>query len=249
MSALKNLIWETVFLFPVIAKFLFGNKLFCKVAFGARFAINGLDKSLSKHLARKPGYFLEIGGNDGISQSNTKRLEMFEGWSGLLVEPFQGNYERMKLTRSKRTALVNAACVPFDFEGDTVDLAFADLMTVSTSLSSDIEDRQQHVESGQKWLRNNQSVQSFKATARTLNSILEENRAPKRIQFFSLDVEGAEIPVLEGVDHSEYRFDFLLVESRSPESLKGLLGRKNYEFVEKLTGHDYLFRDSTLAQN
>ena len=249
MSALKNLIWETVFLFPAIAKFLFGSKLFCKLAFRSSFAINGLDESLSKRLGRTPGYFIEIGGNDGISQSNTKRLEIFEGWSGLLVEPFPGNYERMKLTRSKRTALVNAACVPFDFEGDTVELAFADLMTVSTSLSSDLQDRQQHVESGQKWLRNNQSVQSFKATARTLNSILEENRAPKRIQFFSLDVEGAEIPVLEGVDHSEYRFDFLLVESRSPVALKGLLGRKNYEFVEKLTEHDYLFRDSTLAQN
>ena len=243
MTRVKTFLWEAVFRFPLVARSIFLSKAFCKVAFNSKFALNDLDKKLDSYLPREANFFIEIGGNDGVSQSNTKRLELFEGWTGVLVEPFPGNFERMTLTRSKSTRLFNAACVPFDYTSSHVELTYSDLMTVSDSLPIDISDAKEHSLSGESWLKNDIAVHQFLAPARTLQSILEEAGAPKRIVFFSLDVEGAELAVLRGVDHDSFRFDWLLVESRSLDQIKAFLVEVRYELVEKLTEHDYLFRD------
>ena len=244
MARLKTFLWEAVFRYPTLARSLFLSKTFCKFAFNSKFALNDLDKKLKAFLPEEANFFIEIGGNDGISQSNTKRLELFEGWTGVLVEPFPGNFERMALTRAISTRLVNAACVPFDYSSPHVELTYSDLMTVSDSLPTDISDAKGHALSGESWLKNGIAVHQFLAPARTLQSILEEAGAPKRIGFFSLDVEGAELAVLRGVDHNSFRFDWLLVESRSPDQIEVFLVDLGYEFFEKLTEHDYLFKDS-----
>ena len=247
MTRVKTLLWEALFRFPSLARRLFMSRAFCKLAFNSKFALNNLDEKLNLFLPVEANFFIEIGGNDGISQSNTKRLELFEGWTGVLVEPFPGNFERMALTRAMSTRLFNAACVPFDYTSSHVELTYSDLMTVSDSLPTDISDSKEHALSGENWLKNDISVHQFLAPARTLQSILEEAGAPKRIGFFSLDVEGAELAVLRGVDHDSFRFDWLLVESRSPDQIEVFLVDVGYELVEKLTEHDYLFRDSTVT--
>jgi hypothetical protein len=53
--------------------------------------------------------FLEVGGNDGFSQSNAKRLEPFLGRSGILVEHYLPNFRRIAKTRTSRTLPVHAA--------------------------------------------------------------------------------------------------------------------------------------------
>jgi FkbM family methyltransferase len=225
-------------------RLFFNSKPLMKWIFGGKFAANGLDDKISIRLKESPGFFLEIGGNDGFSQSNTKRLELFHSWTGVLVEPYHPNFKRIFKTRTSRTTPINAACVPFGFEEKEVNLSYSDLMTTSLGLESDLSDPWQHVNAGAKWIRQGGVVKQFTAPAKTLNEILIDTQAPRRIQFFSLDVEGVELSVLKGVDHEAYRFDFLLVESRSPDVLMEYLSPLGYEFVEQLTGHDYLYRDS-----
>ena len=53
----------------------------------------------------------------------------------------------------------------------------------------------------------------FSAQARTLNSIFVESFAPKNMEFLSLDVEGGEFEALNGIDHNQYRFEFMLIET------------------------------------
>ena len=45
------------------------------------------------------------------------------------------------------------------------------------------------------------------------NSILVEVNAPFDIDFLSLDTEGAEFEVLNGIDFKKYKFKFMLIES------------------------------------
>jgi len=82
----------------------------------------------------------------------------------------------------------------------------------------------------------------FPAYARTLQSILLEASAPKIIDLLSLDTEGSEIEVLEGLDFEKYKFKFILIESRSPNEAQEFLLRKGYKYIEKLASEDYLFR-------
>lgn len=48
--------------------------------------------------------------------------------------------------------------------------------------------------------------------ATTLTALLDEIRAPRHIDYFSLDVEGAEDRVIRGLDFTRYTFDVLTVE-------------------------------------
>ena len=75
----------------------------------------------------------------------------------------------------------------------------------------------------------------------TLNKILDLSDAPKIIDFLSLDVEGAEFAVLNGIDFNKYKFKYMMIECRNFKKINNFLKEKNYHFIEKLTHHDYLF--------
>ena len=208
--------------------------------------LGDLDKKLISVIGDRPGYFVELGANDGISQSNTKHLEMFHGWRGVLIEPCPGNFEKLSKTRSSSSHFVNAACVSFEFPKDEMELTYSNLMTTPMEGSSDVADRKLHAESGKKWLRGRETVKTFFAKARTLTSILIELKAPPVIDLLSLDVEGGEIEVLKGVDHATYRFKWILVESRDEKQIAEYLEVQGYSFHSKLTGHDFLFRNRSI---
>jgi FkbM family methyltransferase len=241
----KKFFWNLLFLLPtLVTRLFFNSKRVMTTVFKGEFALNGLDRSISSQFNNLNGFFLEVGGNDGFSQSNTKRLELFLGWSGILVEPYLPNFRRIAKTRTSRTLPVHAACVPFGFLGPNVSLIYSDLMTSSLGMESDVLDPKKHSEEGAKWIRSGRRVREFKAPARTLNSILKTADAPSRIDFFSLDVEGVELSVLKGVDHETFRFTWLLVESRDQEKLNSYLTSLGYELAERVSQHDYLYRDA-----
>ena len=61
-----------------------------------------------------------------------------------------------------------------------------------------------------------------------------------------MDVEGAEISVLKGIDFNEYKIEYILVECRDIEKMQKFLTSKNYSLIEKFTDSgegwdDYLF--------
>jgi len=81
----------------------------------------------------------------------------------------------------------------------------------------------------------------------TLNKVLDFNKAPKVIDFFSLDVEGSEFNVLEGIDFLRYNFKYLLIESNNFDKLNNFLISKNYSFLKKLSNvadPDWLFKSN-----
>ena len=217
------------------------NRLLAVMTGSRYWGLNNLDQKLIAVIGDRPGYFVELGANDGISQSNTKHLEMFHGWRGVLVEPYPGNFIKLSKTRAESSHMENAACVSFAFDKDEMELIYSNLMTTPMDGSSDVENRKLHAESGEKWLRRKDAVQTFSVRARTLNAILGEAMAPQVIDLLSLDVEGGEIEVLKGIDHSQYRFKWILVEARDEKRIVEFLEGKRYRFHSKLSENDYLF--------
>jgi hypothetical protein len=103
-----------------------------------------------------------------------------------------------------------------------------------------------HAESGKQYLEFTDEVFTFGSVAKTLTDILRTAKAPRSIDFLSLDVEGAEIEVLKGIDHTAYRFKYMCIECRDIAKLTDYLALLGYDLKEKLSVHDYLFADRSL---
>jgi len=74
-----------------------------------------------------------------------------------------------------------------------------------------------------------------------LTELLKKSGAPKLINFFSLDVEGAEYEVLSGLDFDKYLIQYLLVESRNTEKTTKFLKNYNYVLIAELEETNLLF--------
>jgi FkbM family methyltransferase len=206
------------------------------------FSKNSLDLKLSKYLNHRNGTYVEIGANDGIEQSNSKYFEVFKGWSGVLIEPSPANFKELQRNRSKRNFFANCACVPFSFEKPFVELMYSDLMTTSLDLENDLMSIEDHIIESKKYLKRGE-VHTFQSQARTMTDVLKESNFKKTFDFLSLDVEGAELSVLQGIDHDEYRFRYILIECRDIKRMETYLKNVDYVLRDIFSEHDYLFEN------
>lgn len=200
-----------------------------------------LHKLLFPYLGVNGGYYVELGANDGISQSNTFFLEKKRKWTGLLIEPVPHLFFQCVKNRSAANSYQCAAAVPFSFSEEYVRIRYADLMTRALDLDSDNEEIIEHEKLMKRYLKPNERIIEFGAVAKTLTSMLDDCNAPTSIDFLSLDVEGAELSVLEGVDHNKYRFRFILIESRDKIATTNYLKMQGYELICAISSMDLLF--------
>jgi FkbM family methyltransferase len=217
-------------------------KIALRIYRGKYLASDQLDKKLQKYLNYDNGFFVELGANDGMVASNTYYFEKHKKWRGVLIEPCPNKFIECKKNRSVENTFFCAACVSFGFSEEFVKMAYSDYMSSSLNVESDVENPWEHAKWGEKYLSKNENVFVFGAKAETLNNLLLIAPAPVHIDFLSLDVEGAELEVLKGVDHDKFRFKYMLVECRNFDRLNDFLEMNRYSFLEKLSKHDYLFK-------
>ena len=145
-------------------------------------------------LGRSRGYFVEVGANDPVNLSQTWHLEQ-RGWTGVLVEP---QPELAAELRRRRSAKVfEVACSSPRDAGTTMRLHLAGIHSsldpgLSTSTVS--------------------AHAAIKVPVRALDDILIEAGAPSPLDLLSIDVEGLEVEVLQGVDLARWRPRLILVE-------------------------------------
>src|SRR5271168_2369647 len=91
-------------------------------------ALHDMDRRLDELIDRDGGVFVEAGGFDGYTQSNTYHLERFRRWRGLLVEPMPELAAEAQRNRPG-SVVRQCALVPLDFDGESIEMQFGDLMT------------------------------------------------------------------------------------------------------------------------
>ena len=202
----------------------------------SRPALHAMDVKLDQIIDRDGGVFIEAGGFDGISQSNTYYLERFRGWRGILVEPMP---EHVALARRNRPSakIVRAALVDRNFSEPTIEMQFGDLMTTVSGPESE------------NWVAHGlvlgwRDSHTEQVPARTLSSILEEAGDPP-IDLLSLDVEGHEAAALGGLELDRHAPAWILVEmhdlERDRAAIAPVLGDR-YEEHSQLSPLDVLYR-------
>lgn len=204
-------------------------------------SLNQLDDVIQKYLNIQGGTFIEVGANNGVIQSNTYYLEVCKGWRGLLIEPVERLYKECVWNRPKSIVL-QRALVSVEYENKYVTIHDSNLMSIvqSGDVLSDAE--QAHLARGREVQGLENSPQS-QVVAETLSSVIERLGEFERVDLFSLDVEGFELEVLKGIDFSRHRPQYILVETAKFEAVCELLEFDGYEFLEKCSHHDFVFKD------
>lgn len=181
------------------------------------------------------GFFVDIGAFDGVSISNTYKLELELDWSGICVEAQEDIYQRLRSARS--CICVNAAVSSVD--GETVVFSKG---RGGNSVLSGIT--QLLDSSGRKAAMRGEQL---KMVTTTITSILSEYKAPAFIHYMSLDTEGSELEVLQGTDLGNFRFGYICVEHNFSEprrsKMRELLEKSGYVFFqENYCDDDYYHR-------
>jgi FkbM family methyltransferase len=210
--------------------------------FSGEFLDNKIDTLFN---SKKNGFFIELGANNGLLQSNTAFLEKNRNWTGILIEPNIKNYEFCKLNRPN-SICYNYACVSDDFIDDFIDGDFNLLPNDQMSLMSSVNGKRLNI------LKN----KVIKVPVSTLTNILDMQVIPK-IDLLSLDVEGYEYSVLQGLNLNKYTPTYLLIEIYNVdfEKIVNYLKDNKYELIcnfsnyNKInnptwdeTHNDYLFK-------
>ncbi len=182
----------------------------------------------------RPGFFLEIGANDGFTLSNTVYLEREFGWKGILVE---ANPIYMDSLRNRKGSMVVNKAVSTRKES---------AVFVDAGLYGGLE---AHLDSTHQQFTDGASCITIDCMP--LQEVLDMTATPAEIDFVSIDVEGGEVPIIEQMVSAKRRFGCGCVEHNNRKGdytrMVNLLEHAGYRVVwEGQTMHDLFFVDSEL---
>ncbi len=135
---------------------------------------------------KKGGFFVEFGATDGISLSNTYLLEREFAWQGILAEPHPGYFKELQ---SNRECQLVPACIG-GRSGDEVEFLLAD------EFSGMLHHRDRDSNADRRSAYAQFSDNILKLHTISLDEFLEQNGAPKKIDYISVDTEGSELEIL-----------------------------------------------------
>ena len=186
---------------------------------------------------KKNGFFIELGGLDGIRHSNTFLLENKYNWKGLIIEPSPSLYKELQINRNVSTENILVG----DKRQEGVEFLYIEDKTKCIGLQGVVENyHPAHLNRTMREL-NNATYELIQLKMVTLQEICEKYKISK-VDYLSLDVEGSELKVLQGIDFSKVDIRLIGVEinyDNDKDSIYNILQKNGYTFLTKCG--DYFF--------
>ena len=198
------------------------------------FSQSGQDRYVDQALNGKfGGVFVDIGGYDGVTGSNTLFFEAFRKWSGIIVEPAP---TQLRLAEAAR----RMPCLGYAVAGETGTAKFLEVTSGYKQMSGFLDSYDPEL---LRKVRENQHHSEVIHTLekKTLADILDEQQI-QEIDFLSLDVEGGEVGILESFPFDRFSVELWSIENNAQSGEIPTLMRDNgYDLVE-FSGVDDIFR-------
>ncbi|XP_052253469.1 uncharacterized protein LOC127859906 [Dreissena polymorpha] len=172
------------------------------------FSQYGQDKYLSNHFRSKiNGFFVEIGAYDGQSLSNTLLFEMKNNWTGLLIEANPHMFSNI--------ASVNRNCYAINcclgYTNTSLTFTLADMISSADAVMT--AQHRNRINSERVNFKNDKTYsKAVTVQCYSLFDILNVI-GTRKVDYFLLDVEGAELYILESIDWNQIDIDVFTIET------------------------------------
>ena len=187
------------------------------------------DKYIIQYLLKDKitdGTYLEIGACDGLLYSNTKTLEDFFNFKGILIEPQENFFKNIKNNRSivnnelYNCAVTNNESSTISFIGNNAEGGITN--NINTNL-------------------NKYNWTSYDVPNKKMKDILNNSKFTY-IDFMIIDVEGSELSLLQSIDFT-FPIFCIIIEAHSTEQEKNkifgeLLKNSGFTFKERQRGNE-----------
>lgn len=176
---------------------------------------DGQDKYLEENVFKgfKNGFFVDVGAHDGISINNTLYFETKNNWTGINIEPLPEVFKKLEKNRPK--------CINLNLAVDNVSedmLESTAEFYMNTGYTEMISGLTNYFDPRHLNRLNNENrqkgshTQKIMVKTKSLKKIFEENNVT-HINYLSIDVEGAEFPVILSIDFNKVFIDIIGFEN------------------------------------
>lgn len=186
--------------------------------------------------AKRGGTFVDVGGYDGVTGSNTLFLESRRGWTGALVEPVPAQLAKAEAART--CPCIGVAVASAEGEADFIEITegYTQMSgltdTYDPNLLGTVRSDARHKEN------------VLKVQTKTLSGILKDAGLPNP-DFVSLDIEGGEIACLKSFPFAEHDIKIWAIENNTGTSeIKDIMGANGYDLIEFCGPDEMYFKRS-----
>lgn len=196
------------------------------------------------HAARrsKPVY-VDIAANHAKRWSTTWFFDRCMHWTGICIEPNDVYWSELTEQRSCQLVPRCVSDIPrsvnFSFTEAHGGVVF-DGTRERASAFSGIDERIHRTD--KRYSDKFRGIKEIECT--TISHIFQNNKEPIQIDLMSLDVEGHEYPVLEGIDWAKIIIDVIIVENKRQEIIN-LLHEKKYIRYNSISKDDIWIRSGS----
>lgn len=192
-----------------------------------------------------PGFYIDVGAFDGVHLSNTWVFEQL-GWRGYCLEPSPRMFRLLVGNRpGARCIEAAAAAGPGELE-----LLIDPTMLLSSVTADESSVRAAFNVAAQA--RQLDADDFVRTPVRTiaLDDLLRQHAPPQSVDLVSIDVEGAEMQVLDGFDLEYHRPRVVVLEANTTAARDALISRceaAGYQHARALGGNHFFAREERLV--
>lgn len=192
----------------------------------------GEDRLLSEYFGHKShGFYVEVGALDGVYASNTYYFEHI-GWRGILIEANPKMAEKCLKARPGSEVIACAVSSPQAPNAIPLEIVEGWEALSSTKLARE------------RFHEYQPAVQQILVPTRTLDSIFNEHM-PEQIDFITIDVEGHEWEVLQGLTMARWQPEIVIIERwgfRPQPQIMSYMDKNGYVYMRTTGGINDWFR-------